>query len=54
MDTKHTTRQSYTREEKSLTGILNNKLNQSLYRAKCARNLKTVLRSEERIATQEQ
>ena len=28
--------------------------NQNLYRAKRARNLKTVLRSEERIATQEQ
>ena len=52
MDTKCTTRQSYTREEKSLTGILNN--NQNLYRAKRARNLKTVLRREERIATQEQ
>ena len=31
---------------------LNN--NQNLYRAKRARNLKTVLRREERIATQEQ
>ena len=51
MDTKHTTRQSYTSEEKSLTGILNN--NQNLYRVKRARNLKTVLRSEERT-TQEQ
>ena len=51
MDTKNTTRQNYTREEKVTHWYLNN--NQNLYRAKRARNLKTVLRSEERT-TQEQ